>query len=155
MFCCCNACRISCANTNGFACTGLPESSITNDLAVLTPYEVTFQCFSPELASVLAGFGSAPHGFIVKAVNVAPSGAEAAAQPYTGYPTVDLVRPENERMIRPNYAGNNPYQTYPGTYQQPQPQPQPVMRGGLQTLLDEKQIKVTMVINVVRLLPTN
>ena len=34
----------------------LPEKSVTNELAVLSPYEVTFRCFSSELAAVLAGF---------------------------------------------------------------------------------------------------
>ena len=36
----------------------LPEKSVTNELAVLSPYEVTFRCFSSELAAVLAGFAS-------------------------------------------------------------------------------------------------
>ncbi len=55
------------------------DVSVTNNLAVLTPYVVTFRGFSAELASVLAGFAASPHGFIVKGINVQPAGAAAQA----------------------------------------------------------------------------
>ena len=44
----------------------LAQQSVTNELAVLSPYELTFRCFSSELAAVLAGFASSPHGLLVK-----------------------------------------------------------------------------------------
>ena len=48
----------------------LNQKSITNELAVLTPYEVKFKCFTPELASALSGFASSPNGLLVKTINV-------------------------------------------------------------------------------------
>jgi hypothetical protein len=51
------------------------KKSITNTLAILTPYEVSFRCFTPELANVLAGFSSSPHNFVVTAINVDPAPA--------------------------------------------------------------------------------
>src|SRR5271157_3072881 len=46
----------------------LSEACVTNHLAILTPYAITFRSFSPELALVLAGFAGSPNGMIVKAV---------------------------------------------------------------------------------------
>src|ERR1043166_9540469 len=61
----------------------IARHSFTNELAVLSPYEITFRGFSTELASVLAGFASSPNGLIVKTINVeaAPAGTEEGAQP--------------------------------------------------------------------------
>ena len=50
----------------------LSEVSVTNEVAIISPYEVTFRCFSSELADVLAGYASSPHGLIVRAMNVEP-----------------------------------------------------------------------------------
>jgi hypothetical protein len=64
------------------------DVSLTNSLAVMTPYVVTFRGFSAELASVLGGFAASPHGFIVKGINVQPAGA--AAQSDTSPPVVQM-----------------------------------------------------------------
>lgn len=53
----------------------LEQKSVTNELAVLVPYEVTFRCFSAELANVLNGFHSAPYSFLVKTIDVEPASA--------------------------------------------------------------------------------
>jgi hypothetical protein len=58
--------RVSADDTSGPATDYLGENSTTNGLAIMTPYEMTFRCFSPELAAVLAGFASSPNGLIVK-----------------------------------------------------------------------------------------
>jgi hypothetical protein len=55
----------------------LSDKSVTNELAVLTPYEVNFRCFSKDLATVLAGFANSPYGLIVKSVNVESAPAVA------------------------------------------------------------------------------
>src|ERR1051325_5306543 len=39
----------------------LDSKSETNELAILTPYQFSFRCFTPELAQVLCGFASSPH----------------------------------------------------------------------------------------------
>ena len=53
---------------------------MTNELAVLTPYEVTFRCFSSELAAVLAGLASSPYALLVKTINVELAPAVAAPE---------------------------------------------------------------------------
>ena len=126
--------RVSDDDTAGPQSDYLSEISVTNNLAVLTPYAVTFRSFSPELAAVLAGFASSPHGLIVKAVNIAPAGAtQAAAQ-----------------MIAP---GMPPY-GYPGLVA-PAPTPSSAPRGGLPTVLKEQLLRVTLEVVIVKPLPKN
>lgn len=132
----------------------LSHVSVTNDLAVLVPYEVTFRSFSPELASVLSAFGSSNHGIIVKSVNVESGSAATAAVP--GYGNVPggfsdaITAPAAEGAYPP--PGYNRY--FRGGVAPVQPQAvAPATRGGLTTVLDEKPLKVTLVLNVVRLLP--
>jgi hypothetical protein len=69
--------RVSPDDNGGPQTDYVPEKSVTNEQAVLTPYEVTFKCFSSELAAVLSGFASSPNGIIIKTINVksAPPGA--------------------------------------------------------------------------------
>jgi hypothetical protein len=74
--------RVSDDDANGPAADYLIDNSVTNELAIMTPYAVTFRAFSPEIAQTLAGFASSPHGFIVKSINVQP--AEAVASPEMG-----------------------------------------------------------------------
>ena len=94
----------------------IDETSQTNNLAVLTPYQITFRAFSPEIAEVLAGFENSPHGFIVKGINVQRADATAAAP------------------------------AAPAT---------PAGRGGLQTVLAEKLLRVTLEVEVVKLSSRN
>ncbi len=61
--------------------------SVTNELAVQTPYEVSFRCFSSELAAVLGGFAASPQAILVKSVNVEPaSGTNVFMDMGMGYP---------------------------------------------------------------------
>lgn len=121
--------------------------AVTNELAVLVPYEVVFQSFSAELAGALAGFAASQHGVIVKSVNVEPAGGMSSAfdpnNPYGA--AAGAVPPANVYDGR-GLEGRG----YIGA--QPVP-PAPAVRGGLQTVLDEKPLKVTLILNVVRLLP--
>lgn len=68
----------------------LADKSITTDVATITPYVVTFHCFSSDLATVLSSMAASDHCFIVKGVNVIPSGAaqtsEQGAPPPPGAP---------------------------------------------------------------------
>jgi hypothetical protein len=64
----------------------LADNSVTNEMAVLTPYTVTFRAFSPEIARTLAGFASSPGGFVVTSLNVQPAGAAMEASPGTPPP---------------------------------------------------------------------
>lgn len=125
----------------------IDEPSVTNELAVLTPYLVTFRAFSPEIARVLKGFAASDKGFIVKGLNVQPAGNEATGGPgpmpgYGGGP------------YGPGPYGPGPY---PGQMQQPPGQPgMPAPgKGGLQTVLKEQMLRITIEVEIVKLLPKN
>jgi hypothetical protein len=66
----------------------ISRHSVTNELAVLSPYEITFRGFSSELAAVLAGFASSPYGLIVKTINVEPAPSAS-----------EVVSPASEEVI--------------------------------------------------------
>ena len=146
----------------------LPDKSVTNELAVLTPYEVTFRCFSSELASVLAGFASSPYGLIVKTINVEPAPAEAAgpeqamASPVA--PPLPVYQPPPQMPAEGGRAGRAAFEDRYGPRRMAPP-PQPVVqptyvapvatapkgKGGLPTVLDEKKLKITLALVVVKL----
>lgn len=209
------------------------EKSVTNELAVLTPYQVTIRCFSPELAAVLNGFHSSPYCILVKALDVEPATLgilpgptepgledyyrrryglpltgglpEAEVPPTTpafpryappgggsdpaavyaqrygirpgGGPAVNRYAPElgggqpgrggvPYRPLTPGAPGAQPGYTPPaypppgyaapgfGTAGAPGAAGTPgATRGGLQTVLDEKPLRVTLLLHVVKLLP--
>jgi hypothetical protein len=99
----------------------LDDRSVTSDMAVLTPYMITFRAFSPEIAQVLAGFAASPHGFVVKGINVQPAmgagGPESGSQPAAPPPGAPGAMPD---------------------------------RGGLQTVLKEQLLRVTLEIEIVK-----
>ncbi len=173
----------------------LTEKKTTNELAVLTPYEVVFKCFSSELAMVLGGFASSPHGLIVKSINVEgapitpsqeqplmPGGVMAPGSYYT-QPVLQPTAPSEadvQAQIARRYgmSGNRGVGRYgPGpaggdgvgiqyrglqstpTYNPPPVAPRPAMAptggkpGVLPTVLDERQLKVTVNLILVKLLP--
>jgi hypothetical protein len=115
--------RVSDDDTAGPASDYIDDQPVTTDLAVLTPYEVTFRAFTPEIAQVLAAFAASPHGFIVKAINVQPAAAAADAT-------------------------QTPAATTPAPGMMPG-------KGGLQTILNEQLLRVTLLVEVVKLSPGN
>jgi hypothetical protein len=164
--------RVSPDDSTGPQTDYLGEKSITNEMAILTPYELTFRCFSAELAAVLAGLGSSQSSLVVKSVNVelAPAivapiettAAPAPVQPiYTPTPTIPTTPRRSEReAFDARYGirkGAPPPVAPPPAYVQ-----QPVVpaagavpsKGGFQTVLDERQLKVTMMVDLVKLAPT-
>ncbi|NOS68396.1 MAG: hypothetical protein HOP33_00500 [Verrucomicrobia bacterium] len=164
--------RVSADDNSGAATDYLELSSTTNDLAILTPYEVTFRCYTPELADVLEGMAASPYGLVVKSINVEPATtttlADAAAltpQPYTYAPvfaqTPQVVegRYDNAAAMRSRYGlGGGRAGEGRGPMAQPQAQPQPVAvapvaRPTTKIILNERQLRVTMMIQVVKLLP--
>ena len=115
--------RVSDDDVSGPQADYFDDRSATNNLAVLTPYQITFRSFSPEIGVVLAGFASSTHGFVVKGINVQLAGAAGATSPET---------------MAPLPAPGVPLA--PG-------------RGGLQTVLNEQLLRVTLVVEVVKLSP--
>jgi hypothetical protein len=102
---------------------------VTNELAVMTPYTVKFCAFSHEIAQVLAGFASSPHGFVIKRITVLPAGAAPTGP-----------SPEMGVGMPPSVAG--PPHALPG-------------KGGLQTVLQEQLLRVTIEVELVKLLAKN
>jgi hypothetical protein len=109
--------------------------SLTNGNVVITPYQVTFQCFTPELANVISSFANQQHTVVVKTLNIQP---------------VDLMMGGDMGMAG-GYGGGYPGASgdrYGAT-------PPPVVSGrGLPTVIDEKKLKVTMLLDFVKILPT-
>jgi hypothetical protein len=126
--------------------------SDTNSWAAVTPYEVTFQGFSSELARVMEGLVTAPQCFIVKTLGVAQAPA-AAGVAAAIVPTPAEIQ---ARMMQSRYGGMGGM----GRYNRMPPPPPvavapktPVTKGGLTTVLDENKLRFTLALEVVKLLP--
>lgn len=146
--------RVSSDDSAGPQSSYLSTQAITNDLAILTPYEITFRGFSAELASVLQGFEHSPYCIIVKSINVEP----AAGAPLTSGQTPEGPEGYPGNPYRRAYGGpaDNPYGPYAGGMPTParqQPTYTAVGASGLPIILDEKQLRITMMLEVVKLLP--
>lgn len=144
--------------------------SVANELAMLTPYEVTFHGFSSELAEVLGGLAASPYGFIVKEMNVDATDSPVSALGYPGSgagATATYVQPAS---ISPQTGSPNP-RNVASTIEQmrlrmagaavtlptavavapPPAAVNPPGRGGLQTVLNERLLKINLVIELVKL----
>lgn len=116
----------------------------TNDWAVTTSYEVTFQGFSSELARVMEGLANAKQCFVVKSVGVAQA------------PEERKLMPAAPMMMNPMPMYNDPYARYRMQQQPafrpmapaPATRPQPT---GLKTVLDENKLRFTLLVDSVRL----
>ena len=126
------------------------KQSVTNDLTIITPYVITFRSFTPEIAQVISAFATSSNAFIIKSVNVQPAAAAMAG---------DESQPGQPGMMQPgmNPDGYPPRRYgYPNGYAPPgavPPAAQPSGKGGLQTILKEQLLQVTLEIDLVKLLP--
>jgi hypothetical protein len=141
--------RVSEDDTAGLQSDYIDERPLTNDLAVFTPYMVTFRSFTPELARVISGFANSPNPFIVKSIIVQPAtvgvttevSSEAAPNPYApGGVMSERERRYRGHMAAPMVAPEQPPPSAPG-------------KGGLQTVLKEQLLQIKMEVVVVKLLP--
>ena len=140
--------RVSTDDMNGPQGDYINQQPVTNDLAVITPYVVTFRGFTPELAHVISAFATSSNAFLIKAINVMPASAAQANstpdQATPGYPG--------------RYPGMPGYPEGVGVPLGRNPAVQPgvrstVSRDGLQTVLKEQLLQVTMEVDIVKLLP--
>jgi hypothetical protein len=135
--------RVSEDDLAGPAGDYIDNHAITNDLAVITPYVVTFRCFTPELARVISAFSMASNTFLIKAVNVQPAGTSGAPSDFQiGTPVGFTPR----QMADPLAQSLQPAQPV-------QPVQPVVGKGGLQTVLKEQLLRVTLEVGIVKLLP--
>ncbi|HEU6449644.1 MAG TPA: Amuc_1100 family pilus-like protein [Verrucomicrobiae bacterium] len=108
-------------------------AAVAGGATTVTPYVVTFRSFSSEISEVLADFAASPHGFVIKNINVQPASAAPMGAMNPGIPGRGLGE-EPERPM------------------QPMPGAMP-MRGGLQTVLKEQLLRVTMEVDIVKMQP--
>lgn len=196
--------RVSPDDSSGPPADYHERKSVTNEMAVIATYDLSFRSFSGELAAVLAGFASSPHGMVVKTINVDPAPATqqlidpyaAVAAPTPYYVPTPMPSPGMESeaaMMARRYGavggggggeasmaarygvdagpggsslGGVPLRTpgtpAPGYAPAPAynpytsgavPQPAPGGRGGLPTVLDERLLKVSLSLDIIKLLP--
>lgn len=128
----------------------------TNGNIVTTPYQVTFRCFDGELGGVMASFANETYGIMVRSLEIEP--AEAAAGE-TG--TQPQYQPQYQPPV-PTYNGRNPHDMpgYRGVPPPPTPAPAPsptagaATVGGLPVIVDESKLRVSMLLEVVKINPT-
>lgn len=154
--------RVCADDSSGPATDYLDRTSVTNELAVLTPYEVSFRCFTPELAAVLSGFANSPYGLIVVGMNVEPAPAPATAAEVAAVTPIYVPVAQPNPVAQPLGGAEGGafaarYGRRPGMPVAPPPVavPQAVavaapVKSGPQTFLTEKQIKVTLLVHVVK-----
>jgi hypothetical protein len=168
--------RVSQDDSFGLQTDYLGDKTTTNTLAVLTPYEITFRAFSTELAAVLAGFANSPHALLVKSVNVELAPAVAAPEPvaitpqYIMVPQAGSMQPEQQQAnaqaaFASRYglgagAQSLGVSVYGGLSSAPPPNYAPpptgvpgaalANKGGLPTVLDEKLLKITLDLYLVK-----
>ncbi len=185
--------RVSSDDSYGPQTDYVDMASQSNELAVLSPYQITFRSFSPEIAKVLAGFANSPHGFVVQNIDVRPSTETdqpgiTPATPYMAPPVMATPMPRRtardiaaeeaaERAaLRPDLYAAPPAMATPAApaytppaYTPPAYNPSsaytptpgysaPVPRGGVggsQYALNERPLRVTLVVQVIKMLPTN
>jgi hypothetical protein len=140
----------------------LPSASVSNTWGVVTPYKLTFRCFSQEIASVLAAFASSSNCFIVKYVNVTQS--KEPLPNIVDMTPAPAAQPVFRQQYNPGYMpGANPFGNRPGMrggyFPRPVPQEVPVAVAGPapptppQTILQEIPLYVTIVVDAVKLKP--
>lgn len=148
--------RVSADDAAGTQSDYIDEAPITNAQAILTPYVITFRSFTPELAQVITAFATSSNAYFVKAINVSPAtAAENSTQPNNGAvaPPPGMLPPG---MLPPGMVP--PGQYYHGALPGGMPPaagmpPAMSSRGGLQTVLKEQLLQITLEVKLVKLLP--
>ncbi len=122
----------------------IDQRPVTNDLAVITPYVVTFRCFTPELSRVIVGLATSANPFIIKSVNVQRADAASALPAAGGYGEMPGGLP-GRVPLRP-----------PGEFYTPPvapAAPPAVGKGGSAIVLNEQLLRVTVEVDLVKLQP--
>ncbi|HEX3720197.1 MAG TPA: Amuc_1100 family pilus-like protein [Verrucomicrobiae bacterium] len=136
----------------------LSAASISNTWGSVTPYKVTFRCFSQEIANVLAGFADSSNCFIVKYVNVTQSKEAlpqlAALAPAQVQQPIYFQRPQyNPNGGSGRYGPRGMREPYVQRSQAPILMAAPAAPTPPQTILQETPLFVTIVVDAVKLKP--
>lgn len=143
----------------------LDGKTVSTPLADIAPYEITFRCFSAELAFVMSRLASSTNGWIVKSINVESTagGTEDSSMNPGG-----MASPQPTSPYTQPTPGVNPYtqQPGPGGFRGeggPPPggfgfRPQGAPPGGpaaaalrSQVFLNKRPFRVTMTLDLVKL----
>jgi hypothetical protein len=140
------------------------KKTTSTPLADITPYEFTFKCFSPELAQVLSGLANSPNGFVVKSINIEPAAQMENTQALAAAVAPMYVQPQPvaPTFYPPPGAGGQEallggrgaarYLPPPAAVAPPVQLVQPTARpGGMTTVLNERPLKITMTVEVVKI----
>lgn len=132
----------------------LSLSNVTDSLALYIPYEINFRGFSSEIASVMDGFLRATNCFIVKTINIEPSRKSVENSviqrqlPASIAPTVPQIR-----KIVPKEVDRYNNVDVPKVGVPRVPGAVPGAPLPPQTVLSERQLRVTMFVEVVKIKP--
>lgn len=153
--------RVSIDDQAGLVTDYLNYTSTTNEMAVIAPYEVCFRGFSTELAAVLSGFASSPYGLVVKNINVELANASSDIAANASVPE---AAPVPVQMMGLRMANGQGMQVPPGMPGGPGARSAAEIAGGQATargakgampvVLDERPLRITLTVNVIKLLPS-
>jgi hypothetical protein len=136
----------------------LSTTIVTNDIAIVTPYEVSFRSFSGEIGAVLDGILRSTNCLIVKTLTVEPSKVPiGGANPNTPVAFNPVYAPQPAaaaKDLASRYGG--PAEGFAPRPSAPAPAPiagRPVQVLGPTLFLSEKPLHVTLLIDVVKLKP--
>jgi hypothetical protein len=101
----------------------LDTTAVTNGNTVVTPYQVAFECFTPELGNVLSSFANQSHTIVVKTLNIQPA---------------DVNNGMDMSGMQGGAGGMQPMLN---------------TKGGLPVVIDEKKLRVTMLLDFIKILP--
>jgi hypothetical protein len=115
------------------------------------PYQLQFESFTPELGVVLEGFSKSKYGLLVKGVMV-ESDPPTVATTTPGQPGVPGRPPAGTPLRRPLPGAGGARPPQPGVAPGSPAAPKPGLAGGpsLTPVLNEKLVKVTLLVQSVR-----
>jgi hypothetical protein len=123
------------------------RKTVSTPLADLTPYQVTFRCFSAELAQVLASLATSPYGLMVQTINVEP--INSAEEPSFFGPGPNQPQPQPQPIFPGGVPGPGNRRFPPGFNPPPGGAP-PAASARTTSFLNEKPFRVTLLIQVVK-----
>lgn len=155
--------RVKISNDDNTTANSRPQDYLLNrtnntyqlgpsEMAVVSPYEVTFRGMKRELEAVLDGLAHASKFYIVRNMVVEPAPPMSDDQPATGGEggAMPPGYANPYAMMRGQYGRMNPYGRGPMGFP---PVAQPGTPKKSETILEEKKLRIRLLIEVVKLKP--